>query len=585
MRRLYALAMLFSLPLLALCGCLKEDELGSVCLAVTKQPTMLAHITYPNEKYWLERLAKSGAIAEALAFFDDKQTIILEHVGEPLTLETLPEDWERQLSGILRTLRVHNCRHNDLKPCEILVSADGRLRMVDFGMASALDEPLLPSSWGNSDWLLYLGEGYKCPSGFDDRCALRRVMQTIRKGIMFPERTMNSSFPCLSMAGASFNFTGFGETKLLVSLQAISSWEDLRESLGPLIGAACLSSMRGSLECEIVMWVQLQKWVEESCQDGESKFTDEGTSAMEIGRSGWVKYSDPKRGFIGSQSEEPWWEVQQDDSVIMVDGYHKYTVSRALNGGGLGTLQIMKSADKFGQINEVLFDLNVKLRARSGREYDSTRFMDVGCSGGIVSLLAHHCGFHRVLALDHDAGYVDLVENVVERLRLRSVITPLVFQFGQSLRGRMQYPSAVNRGSQARVSDAFPGRAPADSAFVEVLTADVVYCGAIIHWVFSATADFGNFGDIFDYLFSLSSALVVVEWVAPEDPAMSILGHTSINSNVHREAYSTENFEAAIVQCGGVVLETRVIDGPTRILYVIEKPVTAGLCAASASER
>lgn len=299
--------------------------------------------------------------------------------------------------------------------------------------------------------------------------------------------------------------------------------------------------------------------IEDSCDDEKRSDLQVNALSLSEERGDWVKYTDPTRGVVGSQSEEPWWEVQQDDSLIMVDGYHKFIASRALNGTGLASLQIMKNPDKFRTVSSILFGLIVELRARFGYENRSISFMDIGCSGGIVSLLAHRCGFDRVLSLDHDAGYIELVHGVVEHLHLRSAITPLVFQFGQELRGNMQKPLAVNRDAEVSLP--------------KIIT-DVVYCGAMIHWVFSSTALFGNFWYIFEYLFSLSSALVVVEWVAPEDPAITRFGQTSMNIDVHSEAYSLENFEGAIVRFGGVVLETIVIDGPTRILYVIKKPIT-----------
>jgi len=287
--------------------------------------------------------------------------------------------------------------------------------------------------------------------------------------------------------------------------------------------------------------------------------TETNDEMLTEGRGEWVKYTDPNRGIIGSQSEKPWWEVQQDDSVIMVDGYHKFIASRTLEERDFVTLQILKDAGKFETVSAILFDLNIKLRARFGHENRSTSFMDIGCSGGIVSLLAHRYGFDHVIYLDHDAGYIELVHGVVEHLRLQSAITPLVFHFGQELRGNMQNLFIVDRDAQVSLP---------------MVTMDVVYCGAIIHWIFSATASFGNFIDIFEYLFSLSSALVVVEWVAPQDPAILRFGHTSMNTRVQREAYSLANFEAAISHFGGGILERKEIDGPTRILYVIEKPTT-----------
>ena len=176
---------------------------------------------------------------------------------------------------------------------------------------------------------------------------------------------------------------------------------------------------------------------------------------------------------------------------------------------------------------------------------------------------------------------------------------------------------------------------------------DVVFVGALIHWVFSATARFGSFKDILEYddpppfayflcllpfalsmgstlesrgggkhahinsyvdvfskslsphlhlslpsllslyrfvtprryLLELTGRFLLVEWVAEGDPAIAVARHTDQNPQVQAEAYSTANFEAALgrLVASGVVSAVRervAVDGPTRVLYVVEKPRT-----------
>ena len=115
-------------------GLLGSDRGTEIILAVKKRPTYF--VSYVTEKVWLQRMQGSGVTVEPLAFFDGDQTLVLQHVGNPVTKDTLPGDWEVQLLHILEVFLERNCRHNDLKPEEIMVDGTGRLRIVDLGFAS-----------------------------------------------------------------------------------------------------------------------------------------------------------------------------------------------------------------------------------------------------------------------------------------------------------------------------------------------------------------------------------------------------------------------------------------------------------------
>jgi hypothetical protein len=152
---------------------------GDTCLAVCKIVSTFHDApyrvnVYGNEKKWLRRLGGTGVVARPLAFDDERRCIVTAYAGKPVSAETLPGDWEAQRDRILSVLRARNCRHNDIKPGEILV-LDGKLRLCDFGWASRLDRPC-PSRWP-----VGLGSTFKAASGtgFDDEVSFNKSVYAV----------------------------------------------------------------------------------------------------------------------------------------------------------------------------------------------------------------------------------------------------------------------------------------------------------------------------------------------------------------------------------------------------------------------
>lgn len=128
---------------------------------------------YTNEKYWLTVLQGTGIVPELLLADDASQTLVTKYVGKPVTAQTLPKNWQAQRDKILAILAAHNCRHNDIKPQELLVGSDGILRLCDFGWASPLNRPN-PTHYPKT-----LGSRWKCPTGYDDRHSFNASVTSI----------------------------------------------------------------------------------------------------------------------------------------------------------------------------------------------------------------------------------------------------------------------------------------------------------------------------------------------------------------------------------------------------------------------
>ena len=235
-----------------------------------------------------------------------------------------------------------------------------------------------------------------------------------------------------------------------------------------------------------------------------------------------LPYRDKTR-LKGSQSEIPTVSVTPD--IVNIGGYHKYTVHLHTQ-----QLEVRSKPAKFQKLTEYLRD--------KALQDGCGTLIDIGCNSGLTTVIALKVGFHHSYCLDHDSEYIQNVRVAATALHLNPNITAEVFNFG----------------------------APFNH------TADVVVAAAIIHWVYSLTADFRNFDLILDYLckFVNPNKYLFIEWVDPRDSAIAKLGHLTLKGNRPTDVpYTTENFESAALRKGNI-LSKEPIDGNHRVLYVIQ---------------
>ena len=230
-------------------------------------------------------------------------------------------------------------------------------------------------------------------------------------------------------------------------------------------------------------------------------------------------YKDPIRK-IGSQSEIP--KIKCKDEKLIVSGYQQFIIDKKTRN-----IEYIVKKNKFNYLNKLLKKLNT--------QYNCKNLVDIGCSSGLTSLIAFNNNFEYILSLDHDPEYIDTLKTINKKCNIKK-INASVYSFGN------------------KINEKF----------------DVVFCGAIIHWIFSLTGDFRNFNSIISYLISITNKILIIEWVDPTDQAIKSLNHIKKRQKKTDEEYNTTNFEKAVKNFT-TILSKENADRATRTIYVLEK--------------
>jgi hypothetical protein len=161
--------------------------------------------------------------------------------------------------------------------------------------------------------------------------------------------------------------------------------------------------------------------------------------------------------------------------------------------------------------------------------------LDIGANGGFFSFWACQAGASPVVALDMDEAYLNLIRKAQTHLgwdQLRTV--------------------------NCRAQD---WEEPAD----------LVLAFAMIHWLYSCTANFGSLDRAVAKLASLTQVVLLIEWVAPDDPAILFFKHTEWNRAQAEGPYTLQAFEEALRKHFHKV-EVVGATSPTRTLYAACQP-------------
>lgn len=233
--------------------------------------------------------------------------------------------------------------------------------------------------------------------------------------------------------------------------------------------------------------------------------------------SAFHAYLNPKRK-VGSQSEVPGLTKASDG--LDVSGYQNFHISSAGAVSGKG-------------INEKVLRV-LSFAETSIGPLGAKSYLDIGCSAGLLPLAMKKIGFRQVTGIDHDPEYIDLLRQITETLNI-----DVTAQSG-------------------------PWNQITDRRF------DVVSILAVIHWIYSMTDRNGSFWRIFEYLRTVCNDLLLIEFVAPNDPAVLHLKHLTANSDLHIEEYNLENFLYAAQAVFGRHIGC-ISSNATRTIYIFKK--------------
>lgn len=190
---------------------------------------------------------------------------------------------------------------------------------------------------------------------------------------------------------------------------------------------------------------------------------------------------------------------------------------------------------KNGKVSPLSTDDLLQRKIQLAGQYLRSEFLigktllDIGANGGFFSFLACQRGASQVVSLDMDEDYLNLIRTAQAHLGWPQI-------------------SPVN----CRVQDWDK-------------PADVVLAFAMVHWLYSCTANFGSLDAVVTKLASLTRLVLIIEWVAPNDPAILGFKHTEWNPDQAKGPYSREAFESALrahfykVEIIGATSTTRVL--------------------------
>ena len=258
--------------------------------------------------------------------------------------------------------------------------------------------------------------------------------------------------------------------------------------------------------------------------------TAAGGSRTAAGGSRTAGYSDPKRS-SGSNPHASQRERAHCRLEMKVGGYQNFTLSCE----GAGAMAISGMSTKALEVESILRRITETVPVSS--------ITDVGCNSGLMLAVAFRCGFTRLVGIEHDTDYQLIANRVIAFCRLTD-------------------PTAVHPSSTCEAIHLEPGMDTHNPGGPP----DVVLALAIIHWLYNCTADFGSLDTIIQCFRSMTTRVLVVEWVDPQDHAIKTFKHISAN----QEGYTRAHFEEALGRHFAKWRRSRsaATSPATRVIYV-----------------
>lgn len=259
--------------------------------------------------------------------------------------------------------------------------------------------------------------------------------------------------------------------------------------------------------------------------------------------SSFQKYSNAKRrAASASQSEVPTFTaVNATDARVA--GYQRFGLSKD------GAVNVEQTAYKK---KAMLID---SLLQRAHTKYQCEGLLDVGCYTGMFGFIALQRGYTSVTGIEHDQDAVQVLQQAA-RFANRDFTVQCA-----SAKQALAQPGNERKQEQEKEERDEEEEEEDQKQY------DVVLALALVHWLYSCTEDYGSLRSIVAAFRPTVKRVLFIEWVDPQDAAMRHFKHTSFNSDVHREAYTHQDFLGALNEHFDAVLTIGTTTAPTRTLY------------------
>lgn len=165
--------------------------------------------------------------------------------------------------------------------------------------------------------------------------------------------------------------------------------------------------------------------------------------------------------------------------------------------------------------------------------------LDLGAGTGYFCFLAMQNGAHSAIALDMDEKYLAMIQRAVVELDIHGITAV--------------HTNVMDWHQQA----------------------DITISLALIHWIYSCTANYGSLDSAVFKIAQLTGYMAVIEWVEPEDQAIDFFHHLDWNAELISDSYNRSEFIRALnkhfarYELAGNISETRQLFVAFKTPYVI----------------